>query len=313
MPSYLEFWKKIGNISERKSLTDNFDFPYSYAGKSKYLLRVKETEDGVEFFKIGTDTKFIDLIDVSPNTYSGMSGKGLLVNDSETGLKFTSEKLGVDIIVVSKRTDLPLPTSSNDISDGRLTVTKDEYHNLYVFDKSINKWKLISGINRYLNQLSFPNNTSNFLVEDGSRVFDITNRSWRIFKDGIWQVNDLGSLQFETFTYESQAPRFEYKIKHNLDSLFLIWNILVEDPKTETWGNDDVNVRIVDSNNIIIKLTEESNIKMSVIKIEPKEYANLYDPYSIVIEDASGDNNVILTTDNKTVVVDLIIDNKINF
>jgi hypothetical protein len=66
--------------------TDLLDVPHSYQGQAGKVLKVKQTEDGLEFGEAGAK-KFIDLED-TPSSYSEQAKKSLRVNSAETGLEF---------------------------------------------------------------------------------------------------------------------------------------------------------------------------------------------------------------------------------
>lgn len=69
------------------------DTPSSYTGYGSYLVRVKPTQDGLEFVPAasggggGGASSFIDLMD-TPSSYTTYSGCFLLVNPTETGIEF---------------------------------------------------------------------------------------------------------------------------------------------------------------------------------------------------------------------------------
>lgn len=73
------------------TFTQLADTPTSYSGYGNYILRVKATEDGIEFIPAvsggGGSTTFLQLTD-TPSTYSGNAGAFLLVNSTEDGVEF---------------------------------------------------------------------------------------------------------------------------------------------------------------------------------------------------------------------------------
>jgi parallel beta-helix repeat protein len=66
--------------------TELEDAPKSYTGQAGKAVKVKTTEDGLEFGTAGV-TKFTELSDV-PSSYTGQAGKALLVKTTEDGLEF---------------------------------------------------------------------------------------------------------------------------------------------------------------------------------------------------------------------------------
>ena len=71
--------------------TSLLDTPSDYTAASGLYLKVKDTEDGVEFSAVeeGGASAFTDLSDV-PSSYAGQAGKHSLVNDAEDALEFVT-------------------------------------------------------------------------------------------------------------------------------------------------------------------------------------------------------------------------------
>jgi len=78
------------------------DTPDSYSGQAGKFVRVKTTENGLEFSPISL--RFTDLIDV-PNSYSGQGGKVVKVKATEDGLEFSAVAGGVSTFL--ELTDTP--------------------------------------------------------------------------------------------------------------------------------------------------------------------------------------------------------------
>jgi uncharacterized protein YcnI len=78
LPSYIK-----PGVSKFTELEDT---PKSYTGQSGKALRVKTTEDGLEFGTAGV-SKFTELSDV-PSSYTGQAGKAVKVKTTEDGLEF---------------------------------------------------------------------------------------------------------------------------------------------------------------------------------------------------------------------------------
>jgi nitrous oxidase accessory protein NosD len=74
------------------SFTKLTDAPKSYAGQSGKAVKVKTTEDGLEFGTAGV-SKFTELSDV-PSSYTGQTGKTVKVKTTEDGLEFTNFPAG---------------------------------------------------------------------------------------------------------------------------------------------------------------------------------------------------------------------------
>jgi len=66
--------------------TDLLDVPHSYSGQAGKVLKVKQTEDGLECGEAGAK-KFIDLED-TPSSYTGQAGKVVAIKQTEDGLEF---------------------------------------------------------------------------------------------------------------------------------------------------------------------------------------------------------------------------------
>jgi len=79
-------WVKVTNIY----FTDLLDTPSSYAGQAGKYLRVKDTEDGLEF-ATAIDT-FLGLLD-TPSSYSGYGKYLVRVKSTEDGLEFVDPKI----------------------------------------------------------------------------------------------------------------------------------------------------------------------------------------------------------------------------
>lgn len=80
--------------SLKEKLTDLTDTPSSYTGEGGKYLKVKSTEDGVEFDTVASSADFTDLGDV-PAAYTGAGNKLVSVKADESGLEFTTAAAGV--------------------------------------------------------------------------------------------------------------------------------------------------------------------------------------------------------------------------
>ena len=162
------------------------DVPSNYDGAYK-SLRTNSSNNKLEFVK--DIRKFIDLEDLYPKSFVGKAGKTVIVNDSENGVTFSYETDGIPLLVVKKKTDLPVI----DVSGGRIAVTKDEYFNLYIFNLTQLKWKVLSGTNSYLNQAAFPTVTGAFIIDEGTKIYDVTEKVWMARKNNAWVLSGDGS------------------------------------------------------------------------------------------------------------------------
>ena len=72
-------WRRLTN----RLFTQLEDTPESYSGQGKKYVRVKETEDGLEF----AVPSFLELTD-TPSSYTGQGGKFVRVKPTEDGLEF---------------------------------------------------------------------------------------------------------------------------------------------------------------------------------------------------------------------------------
>ncbi len=158
------------------------DVPTTYQGKAK-ILRTNDANNRLEFAE--DVRKFIQLEDLYPRNYSGMAGRTIKVNPAENGLTFSYETEGVALLVVARKTDLPVI----DVSDGRIAVTTLDYYNLYIFNSYLKKWKILTGINRYLNSAAFPINAGSFSIDQGTKCYDVTESLWKTYRNTSWTVD----------------------------------------------------------------------------------------------------------------------------
>lgn len=97
------------------AFVDLVDVPSTYVGAANYLVAVNATEDGLEFVPIPV-VAFTDLTDV-PSSYSGAGGYYVVVNPGATGLEFSTTPAHTPIYMPVTLGDDP-PTfviSSNDL------------------------------------------------------------------------------------------------------------------------------------------------------------------------------------------------------
>jgi parallel beta-helix repeat protein len=96
--------------------TELEDAPKSYTGQAGKAVKVKTTEDGLEFGTAGV-TKFIELSDV-PSSYTGQAGKAVQVKSTEDGLEFQT-------IVSGKRTATKIVAASDSLDKSRADYVCD--------------------------------------------------------------------------------------------------------------------------------------------------------------------------------------------
>lgn len=100
-------------------------------------------------------------------------------------------------------------------------------------------------------------------------LFDEVDDVWRIGIEGQeLTVLNWGDTKLSSFLYQSVTPSVLHTVHHNLGTLDLNINILVEDPVNGTWGNDLVKIEHFDSNTFYVRLTESSNVKASILQIK---------------------------------------------
>jgi hypothetical protein len=100
-------------------------------------------------------------------------------------------------------------------------------------------------------------------------LFDEVDDVWRIGIEGQeLTVLNWGDTKPATFKYQSLVPSVLHTVNHNLSTLDLSINIVVEDPVTGVWCNDLVKVEYFDENIFYIKLTEASNVRASILHIK---------------------------------------------
>lgn len=100
-------------------------------------------------------------------------------------------------------------------------------------------------------------------------VFDENDDIWRIGIEGQeLTVLNWGDTKPATYKFDSPLPSVLHTINHNLNTWDLTINIIVEDPVTGVWGNDLVKIEHFDLNTFYIKLTEASNVRVSIQHIK---------------------------------------------
>jgi hypothetical protein len=100
-------------------------------------------------------------------------------------------------------------------------------------------------------------------------IFDEVDDVWRIGIEGQeLTVLNWGDTKSNTFKYQSNLPSVQHNIQHNLGTMDLNINILVQDPITGVWANDLVGVDIFDDNLLYVKLTESSNILVNIQEVK---------------------------------------------
>lgn len=203
------------------------DTPESFEEKAGKLLRVNADEDGLEFIDYeepGASTflqlqdtptdfgnryqilrvsygrsrlefvddvrTFITLSD-TPDDYSGFAGRALRVSADERKIEFSEEVSGIDLLIVETKADLPF----GDVFDGRLAITRNEYGNLYVFEKSLNKWRIVS-TNTYASEDDFPTSGS-FILSDGDKSYDLELKIWKQWNGTEW-ISESGGIPIAT-------------------------------------------------------------------------------------------------------------------
>lgn len=79
------------------------DVPSDYTGSGEFFVKVKATEDGLEFVDAaGAVIAFVDLTDV-PSTYVGAANYLVAVNATEDGLEFVP----IPVVAFTDLTDVP--------------------------------------------------------------------------------------------------------------------------------------------------------------------------------------------------------------
>jgi len=82
---------EIDALLQQYKFLDLTDTPSSYSGQSGKYLKVKASEDGLEFTSVaGGASEFLDLTD-TPSAYSGQAGKVLAIKSTEDGIEFVSQ------------------------------------------------------------------------------------------------------------------------------------------------------------------------------------------------------------------------------
>ena len=96
-----------------RAFTELEDTPSSYSGGGGKGVKVKATEDGLEFGDVAS--KFTELTD-APSSYSGAAGKGVRVNTAEDGLEFAAVPRAATLVVAAS--DSKNPTDADKTCDG---------------------------------------------------------------------------------------------------------------------------------------------------------------------------------------------------
>lgn len=76
----------------------------------------------------------------------------------------------------------------------------------------------------------------------------------------------LTELSESVVTYQSDSPKLEHIIDHNLESFFLDINILSEEE--DGWENILCSTKYINNNRIQINLCEEKNIIVTIYKLK---------------------------------------------
>ena len=99
-------------------------------------------------------------------------------------------------------------------------------------------------------------------------IFDEEDDIWRIGIEGqeLTTLN-WGDTKPQIYKYSSAMPSVQHLIRHNLDSMDLTINVLVEDAYTGLWSRHMVGIEMLDTNQFNVDLTESSNIRVSVQEI----------------------------------------------
>ena len=108
---------EISNLVVYKKFTELEDTPSIYVGYGGKTVKVKTTEDGLEFGNI--PSSFLDLND-TPSSYSGQEGKVVSVKSDASGLEFTTPLTGSG---TSGR--IAKFSGANTIADSVMTETSD--------------------------------------------------------------------------------------------------------------------------------------------------------------------------------------------
>lgn len=150
------------------------DTPDDYIGQALKVVRVKSTEDGLEFAVggVGGSSDFVSLTD-TPNDYAGQAGKATVVNSTEDGLEFTdldfmnTDGLNSMLDLLNFRTDQTTPS----YSEGRV-----------FYDNS-------------KKALSYFNNKSDITVNLGQEVlFSIENQTGELLPNGTIISPDTATI-----------------------------------------------------------------------------------------------------------------------
>jgi len=70
-----------------------------------------------------------------------------------------------------------------------------------------------------------------------------------------------------TYKYRSGFPMVTHNINHNMNSYDVMINVLTEDPVSQKWYRDLVNVEYTDENNMTVFLTESCNVNVMIWQV----------------------------------------------
>ena len=80
----------------------------------------------------------------------------------------------------------------------------------------------------------------------------------------IYNSTEIAYKPLQMFEYQSEEPKIEHLIYHNLDTYFMKIDVLVENNEG-TWGEGFVSLEFINNNYIKVILSEEANIKFVAI------------------------------------------------
>ena len=175
------------NAAGAKKFTQLEDTP-AELGNSYQILRVGQHRSRLEFIN---DIRTFKTLEDTPNSYSGFAGRSLRVSADERKIEFSEEIEGMTILIVETKSDLP----TTNVFDGRLAITRNEFGNLYVFESSHNKWRVVS-TNTYHSESDFPSPGS-FLLTPGDKSYDLDLKIWKQWNGSEW-ASEYGGISIAT-------------------------------------------------------------------------------------------------------------------
>jgi hypothetical protein len=240
-----------------------------------------------------SDLDFLSLED-TPNSYDNNINNFLVaVNDDASGLVFKDPKeITQSNSIRCKDENILITNSFNTINftgdsiratynpiDSEITVNCDpEFSSLklYTYESStpliehtithnlgVDFFKCDVYIQNPLT-LKWESEFVNLEIIDNNNIKVYLSEESNIRICAIYNSTEIAYKPLQMFEYQSEEPKIEHLIYHNLDTYFMKIDVLVENNEG-TWGEGFVSLEFINNNYIKVILSEEANIKFVAI------------------------------------------------